>query len=134
MEATQERLRETAKLESLGVLAGGIAHDFNNLLVGILGNASLALDTLPPSAALARNDRERDQVQRKSRCADAADAGIFGQGKIRPDALSNLSVLVDKMLPSDSQLDAARGGDADGVGRGPAAGRGRFVRNYSRCS
>jgi PAS domain S-box-containing protein len=42
----EEKLRETARMESLGLLAGGIAHDFNNLLVGVIGNASLVMERL----------------------------------------------------------------------------------------
>ncbi len=43
----QIRIQHTQKLESLGVLAGGIAHDFNNILMAILGNADLALMSIP---------------------------------------------------------------------------------------
>jgi len=40
---TEEKLLQTAKLQSLGEMASGIAHDFNNILMVILGRTELLL-------------------------------------------------------------------------------------------
>ncbi len=92
----QAKLLHNQKLQSLGVLAGGIAHDFNNLLTGILGNASLALDTLPGWSPL--RERLKDISQASERAADLTRQLLAYAGKgrflIQP---INLSKLIDEV-------------------------------------
>ncbi|MDP9274685.1 MAG: PAS domain S-box protein [Chloroflexota bacterium] len=48
----EARLRQSERLESVGLLAGGIAHDFNNLLAIVLNYASFIEDKLPDDTEL----------------------------------------------------------------------------------
>jgi PAS domain S-box-containing protein len=85
----QRKLAEAAlvqgqKLESLGLLAGGVAHDFNNLLVGVLGNASFALEQLPEHSAV--RAAIEDVVTAAERAADLARQMLAYSGKARVDA------------------------------------------------
>lgn len=46
-EKLEAQLRQSHKMEAVGVMAGGIAHDFNNILSAVVGYAELLKDEVP---------------------------------------------------------------------------------------
>jgi PAS domain S-box-containing protein len=77
----EQRVLETLKLESLGVLAGGMAHDFNNLLTSILGNANLALEEQPENSSARANLEEIIQASEKAAGLTSQMLAYSGKGR-----------------------------------------------------
>lgn len=91
-----EQVRNAQKLESLGVLAGGIAHDFNNLLVGVLGNASLALEELPEHSGARPLLEDMEVAARRAGELTRQLLAYSGKGKFVVEPV-DLSALVREM-------------------------------------
>jgi CheY-like chemotaxis protein len=105
-----DRIHQTQKLESLGVLAGGIAHDFNNLLATIMGNADLAerkLDLAHPAG-----DHVSEVLRASRRAADLCRQilAYAGRGQVSSGVVDLNEVVVEMgellsvSLPKDARL------------------------------
>ena len=115
---SEERLRDTQKLESLGVLAGGVAHDFNNLLTSILGHADLACQDLPPGSPVRAS---LDSIQRAShQAADLCRQLLAYSGKGRfvigpvnlRDVVDEMTRILNVSMPEGIALTAEVSGHA----------------------
>jgi len=91
----EQKLMETQKLESLGVLAGGIAHDFNNILTGIVGNNSLALTALPPNSPVTEYLEGIDEASQRAADLIRQMLAYSGRGRFVLQKL-DLSRVVEK--------------------------------------
>jgi PAS domain S-box-containing protein len=79
----EDNLRQSQKLESLGVLAGGIAHDFNNLLTAILGNANIGVMHLPPESPALHYLNQIEQATLKAADLTRQLLAYAGKGRMQ---------------------------------------------------
>jgi two-component system cell cycle sensor histidine kinase/response regulator CckA len=93
-----ENMRQTQKLESLGVLAGGIAHDFNNLLAGIVGNASLALEDISPDSPARQSIQDAIAAGKRAAQLTQQMLAYSGRGRFVVDRI-DLSRYIREEVP-----------------------------------
>ncbi|MEE8319261.1 MAG: response regulator [bacterium] len=92
----EKQIRESMKLESLGVLTGGIAHEFNNLLLGIMGNAKLALMDIQDGSPA--SDKILKIEHTAKRAADLTKQMLAYSGKgIFPARQMNISFQINEI-------------------------------------
>jgi PAS domain S-box-containing protein len=96
----EEQLRQSQKLESVGMLAGGIAHDFNNLLTVITGYSVLMLKRLDKADPLAWNVEEIKKASERAASLTRQLLAFSRKQVLQPKVLDLNSVIVniEKML------------------------------------
>jgi two-component system cell cycle sensor histidine kinase/response regulator CckA len=120
LHGTEEQLRQSQKMEAVGVLAGGIAHDFNNLLSVILCYGDLSRARLEPGDPL-RDDLDEIGKAAK-RAADLTRQLLMfsRQHVLEPKVL----VLNDVLTAMEKMFQRILGADIDLVSM-PAPSLGR---------
>jgi len=96
----EQQLRQSHKLESIGLLAGGIAHDFNNMLTAINGYSELTLRRLKKDDPLRRNIEEIKKAGQRSAVLTHQLLAFSRQQVLQPVVLDLNEVITDtiKML------------------------------------
>ena len=106
----EDQLRQTQKMEALGMLAGGVAHDFNNLLTAIGGYAETLRSALPEGTP-ARADAE--EITRASTRAAGLTRQLLAytrRQKLDPqvldlrDVVDQLGALLRRLIGEDIHL------------------------------
>jgi PAS domain S-box-containing protein len=106
----EDKLRQTQKLESLGVLAGGIAHDFNNLLVTILGNATFAKSIASGDPRLTPLLEQIELGARRAAELTRQMLDYSGEGKLKVErldlaaAVREMAKLLAALIPKQVEL------------------------------
>ncbi|MCA9429803.1 MAG: response regulator [Candidatus Omnitrophica bacterium] len=90
----EDKVQQSQKLESIGVLASGIAHDFNNLLLSIIGNTELAIEELEENSPIREEIEEIGEAAKKASDLTRQMLAYSGRGKFYSSRLNMNETLV----------------------------------------
>lgn len=107
----ESELRQSQKMEAIGLLAGGIAHDFNNILQVVIGQGDLLLYALKPGDPM-REDLERIVSAGKRGAALTRQLLAFSRKQSMSAqvmdvnrSIREVSKLLDRLIGEDIRLD-----------------------------
>jgi len=107
----ENQLRQSQKMEAIGLLAGGVAHDFNNMLTVISGH--LEFLTADPSLSASHREDLREMQVATSRAVNLTRQLLtFGRKRlVRPvvldlnDVVAEVSPILARLIGEDVMLD-----------------------------
>lgn len=107
----EAQLRQSQRLESIGLLAGGVAHDFNNLLTVILGYAELTLSKLKDSDRIHKDILQIEKAGKRAAALTRQLLAFSRKQVLEPQVLDLNRVIADvekmlrRLLGEDIEID-----------------------------
>jgi len=110
LKESEERLRQSHKMEAIGRLAGGIAHDFNNLLTTILGYSEMLLSEGTTTKEALESVREISKSAQRAASLTQQLLAYSRKQVLRPEELdinrlvANVTRMLHRLIHENIQL------------------------------